>query len=33
LAIDLFTSQTIQISNITLEPYQVKWLRIDPVVE
>jgi len=33
LAMDLFTSQTIQISNITLEPYQVSWLRIDPVVE
>jgi len=32
-AVDLVTSQRIQISNITLEPYQVKWLRIDPVVE
>jgi len=28
-AIDLFASQAIQISNITLEPYQVKWLKIN----
>jgi len=24
---DLFTGQVIQISNITLEPYQVLWLK------
>jgi len=28
-ATDLFSSQKIQISNITLEPYQVKWLKIN----
>ncbi|HXD08680.1 MAG TPA: hypothetical protein VN653_01355, partial [Anaerolineales bacterium] len=27
-AIDLFTSQAIQISSITLEPYQVSWLAL-----
>ena len=27
-AIDLFTDQEVQISNITLEPYQVLWLKI-----
>jgi sucrose phosphorylase len=30
---DLFTDQEVQISNITLEPYQVLWLRNDPMVE
>jgi sucrose phosphorylase len=28
-AIDLFTGQDIQSSNITLEPYQVTWLKIE----
>jgi glucosylglycerate phosphorylase len=28
-AIDLFASQAIQISNITLAPYQVRWLKIN----
>jgi sucrose phosphorylase len=28
-AIDLFANQAIQISNITLEPYQVEWLKIN----
>jgi len=28
-AIDLFTGQKIQISNVTLEPYQVVWLKIN----
>ena len=32
-AIDLFTSQEIQISNLTLEPYQVYWLKPNSVVE
>ena len=27
-AIDLFTGQKIQISNVTLEPYQVRWLAL-----
>jgi len=27
--IDLFTGQKIQVSNIKLEPYQVKWLKIN----
>jgi sucrose phosphorylase len=27
-ATDLFTSQTIQISNVTLEPYQILWLKM-----
>lgn len=30
---DLFTGQTIQISKITLQPYQVLWLKNNPVVE
>ncbi|HUG35238.1 MAG TPA: sugar phosphorylase [Anaerolineales bacterium] len=29
LTIDLFTSQEVQTSNITLEPYQVLWLKLD----
>ncbi|HNQ96215.1 MAG TPA: sugar phosphorylase [Anaerolineales bacterium] len=32
-AYDLFTEQEIQISNITLEPYQVLWLKPNSVVE
>ncbi|WKZ46812.1 MAG: sugar phosphorylase [Anaerolineales bacterium] len=32
-AIDLFTSQEIQNSSLTLEPYQVLWLKVDTVVE
>jgi sucrose phosphorylase len=27
-AIDLFTNQEVQISNVTLEPYQVFWLKV-----
>jgi hypothetical protein len=26
-AIDLFTGQVIQVSNVTLQPYQVEWLK------
>ncbi len=32
-AINLFTNQEIKISNITLEPYQVLWLKPNSVVE
>ena len=32
-ATDLFTGQEVQISNITLEPYQVMWLTPNPLVE
>ncbi len=32
-AYDLFTEQEIQISNITLEPYQVLWIQPNSVVE
>jgi glucosylglycerate phosphorylase len=32
-AIDLFTGQKIQASNVTLEPYQVVWLKNNLVVE
>ncbi|MCC6500856.1 MAG: sugar phosphorylase [Anaerolineales bacterium] len=32
-AIDLFTSQEVQISNLTLEPYQVLWIKPNSVVE
>ncbi len=28
-AVDLFTGQTIQVSNVTLQPYQVEWLKIN----
>ena len=26
-AVDLFTGQVIQVSNVTLQPYQVEWLK------
>ena len=32
-AYDLLAEQEIQISNITLEPYQVLWLKPNSVVE
>jgi len=28
-ATDLFTGQTVQIASVTLEPYQVKWLKLN----
>src|SRR5690606_38191267 len=31
--IDLFTNEKNQISNVTLEPYQVMWFTPNPVVE
>lgn len=31
--IDLFTNEKIRVSSINLEPYQVMWIKINPVVE